>query len=54
MVARQVGGEGGWVGDVGVDDETIAVGDEVKKTLHYLLEGLVVRLTSVVGGKGVP
>jgi hypothetical protein len=34
MVARQVGEEGGWVGDVGVGDETIAAGDEVKKTLQ--------------------
>ena len=34
VVARRVGGEGGWVGDVGVDNETIAVGNEVKKTLQ--------------------
>ena len=33
-VACWVGGEGGWVGDVGVDNETIAVGDEVNKTLQ--------------------
>ena len=30
VVACQVGGEGGWVGDVGIEDETIAVGDEIK------------------------
>ncbi len=53
MVACQVGGEGGWVGDTGIDDETIVVGDEVKKTLQSTTrekEGWVERYSK---GKGI-